>query len=117
VHNYEALRGLLVPVLRARAVAHWLSRFEEAGVPCGRVRSVAEALDSEQVEARGMLLELDHPTLGPGRYLASPIHLSGAGRGSLRPPPLLGQHTEEVLAERLGLSPDEVETLRRQGVV
>ena len=117
VRNYDALRARLVPIFGQRPVAEWLSRLEEAGVPCGRVRTVAEALDGEQVRARGLLLEVEHPTLGPGRYLASPIHLRGAGRGSRRPPPLLGQHTQEVLAERLGLSANEVEELRRQGVV
>lgn len=117
VRNYEALRARVAPVLRERAVAEWLRRLDQAGIPCGRVRTVAEALDSDQVRARGLLLDVDHPTLGPGRYLGSPIHLTGAGRGSRRPPPLLGQHTQEVLAERLGLSANEVADLRRQGVV
>jgi crotonobetainyl-CoA:carnitine CoA-transferase CaiB-like acyl-CoA transferase len=117
VRHYDALRERLAPALRARTVADWLSRLERAGVPCGRVRSVAEALESEQVQARGLLLEVTHSKLGAGRYLGSPIHLSGAGRGSRRPPPLLGQHTQEVLGERLGMSPAEVEELRRQGVV
>jgi crotonobetainyl-CoA:carnitine CoA-transferase CaiB-like acyl-CoA transferase len=117
VRNYDALRARIAPLLRARTVAQWLERLEGAGVPCGRVRSVAEALDSEQVKARGLLLEVEHPRLGAGRYLGSPIHLSEAGRGSRRPPPLLGQHTQEVLAERLGLGPDDVSALRSQGVV
>ena len=117
VRHYTALRELVAPLLRARPVAEWLAVLEAAGVPCGRVRTVAEALDSEQVQARGLLLEVTHPKLGAGRYLGSPIHLSDAGRGSRRPPPLLGQHTQEVLAERVGLSPSEIEELRRQGVV
>ena len=117
VRNYGALRGRLAPLLRSRTVEEWLARLEAAGVPCGRVRTVAEALESEQVKARGLLLEVTHPKLGTGRYLGSPIHLSGSGRGSRRPPPLLGEHTQEVLAERLGMSPAEVEELRRQGVV
>jgi crotonobetainyl-CoA:carnitine CoA-transferase CaiB-like acyl-CoA transferase len=117
VSNYEALRARLAPILSARPVAEWLARLDGAGIPCGRVRTVAEALDSDQVQARGLLLDVDHPTLGPGRYLGSPIHLTGASRGSRRPPPLLGQHTQEVLAERLGLSANEVEELRRQGAV
>jgi crotonobetainyl-CoA:carnitine CoA-transferase CaiB-like acyl-CoA transferase len=117
VRNYEALRSRLVPLLRAAPVAEWLARLEGAGIPCGRVRTVAEALDSEQVAARGLLLDVVHPTLGPGRYLGSPIHLSEAGRGSRRPPPRLGEHTQEVLAERLGVSGEEIEDLRRRGVV
>jgi formyl-CoA transferase/CoA:oxalate CoA-transferase len=117
VRNYEALRARLAPLLRSRPAADWLSGLEKAGVPCGRVRSVAEALDSEQVAARGLLLDVEHPTLGRGRYVGSPIHLEGAGRGSRRPPPRLGEHTGEVLAERLGLAPEEIEELRRQNVV
>jgi crotonobetainyl-CoA:carnitine CoA-transferase CaiB-like acyl-CoA transferase len=117
VSNYAALRARLAPLLRARPVGEWLALLETAGVPCGRVRSVAEALESEQVAARGLLLEVAHPRLGPGRYVGSPIHLGGAGRGSRRPPPLLGEHTQEVLGERLGLSAEEVAALRRAGVV
>jgi crotonobetainyl-CoA:carnitine CoA-transferase CaiB-like acyl-CoA transferase len=81
------------------------------------VRTVADALDGPQVAARGLLLDVMHPTLGAGRYVGSPIGLLGAGRGSLRPPPLLGEHTAEVLAERLGLDAAAVEALRRDGVV
>jgi crotonobetainyl-CoA:carnitine CoA-transferase CaiB-like acyl-CoA transferase len=117
VANYEALRALLAPLLRSRPLDEWLSALAEAGIPCGRVRTVAEALESPQVAARGLLLEVDHPRAGRGRYLGSPITLGGGGRGSRRPPPLLGQHTEEVLGEWLGLSPAEVGDLRRGGVV
>jgi crotonobetainyl-CoA:carnitine CoA-transferase CaiB-like acyl-CoA transferase len=116
VTRYEELRAILGPILAARGADEWIAVLEKAGVPCGRVRSVAEALENPQVAARGLLLELEHPTLGRGRYVGSPIHLDGAGRGSLRPPPLLGQHTAEVLAE-LGLSPPEIESLRQAGTV
>jgi glutaryl-CoA transferase len=104
-------------LLRARPAGEWLRALEEAGVPCGRVRTVAEALENPQVAARGLLLDVEHPRAGRGRYLGSPIRLDGAGRGSRRPPPLLGQHTEEVLAEWLGLSAADVADLRRGGVV
>ena len=117
VANYDALRDVLAPLLRARPAGEWLSALEEAGIPCGRVRTVAEALESPQVAARGLLLDVDHPRAGRGRYVGSPVGLDGAGRGSHRPPPLLGQHTEEVLGEWLGLSPPEVAELRRGGVV
>jgi formyl-CoA transferase len=117
VSNYDALRAHLAPRIRARTVAEWLRAWEGAGIPCGRVRTVAEALDTAQVAARGLLVEVDHARIGRGRYVGSPIHLSDAGRSSRRPPPTLGQHTEEVLSERLGLSAAEVAALREAGVV
>ncbi len=117
VRNGEALRDILVPLLRSKGVGEWLAAFEAAGVPCGRVRSIPEALESPQLAARGLLLDIDHPKLGRGRYVGSPIHLDDADRGDLRPPPLLGEHSAELLAEFLGLGAAEIEALRRDGVI
>ena len=117
VTNYAALRALLAPRFRSRPVMAWLAALEGAGIPCGRVRTVAEALDNPQVSARGLLLETEHATIGSGRYVGSPIHLTGAGRGSTLAPPLLGQHTDEVLRERVGLDAGAIAGLRRDGVV
>ncbi len=117
VEHYGALRALLTPLFRGRSVEAWMTVLGAAGVPCGRVRSVAEALEGPQVAARGLILDVTHETLGAGRYVGSPIGLSGAERGSRRPPPLLGQHTVEVLSERLRLDAEAIEALRRDGVV
>jgi crotonobetainyl-CoA:carnitine CoA-transferase CaiB-like acyl-CoA transferase len=116
VSHAEALRAVLIPLVRTRPVAEWLARWESAGIPCGRVRGVAEALDGPQLEARGMFVDLDHGALGRGRYVGSPLHLDGAARTSPLPPPTLGQHTEVVL-EGLGFGKDERHALRRDGVV
>jgi crotonobetainyl-CoA:carnitine CoA-transferase CaiB-like acyl-CoA transferase len=117
VTNYDALRAHIAARLKTRRVDEWLADWEAAGIPCGRVRTVAEAIDLPQVEARGLLVDIDHPTAGAGRYVGSAIHLSDATRSSRRAPPVLGQHTDEIFSERLGLGPAEVSALRQAGVV
>ena len=117
VVNYDALRAVLAPLMKTRPVSEWLAALESAGIPCGRVRTIGEALDHPQLEARGLIVEREHPKVGRGRYVASPIHLSDAQRASALPPPTLGQHTDEVLIERAGLTSAEVAALRAEGVV
>ena len=117
VENYDELRAVLAPLFRSRPTESWLNALEAAGIPCGRVRTVAEALESPQVAALGLLLDLEHPAIGRGRYVGSAVNIRGFARNSHRPPPLLGQHTAEVLAERLGLSAESIADLRREGVV
>ena len=116
VSNYSALREVLEACLRERTVDEWVGELERAGIPCGRVRSVGEALENPQTIARGLLVEIDHPKVGRRRYVGNPIHLDGADRHAVRPPPLLGEHTEEVLAE-LGYATDEIDRLKRDAVV
>lgn len=117
VTHYGALREVLIPILKSRGVEEWISAFGAAGVPCGRVRTVGEALDGPQVTSRGLVIALDHPTLGRGRYVGSPIRLDRAFAPSLRPPPLLGEHADEILRGELGLTQEQVEALRAQGLV
>jgi crotonobetainyl-CoA:carnitine CoA-transferase CaiB-like acyl-CoA transferase len=117
VTNYDALKAVLDPLMRSRPVGEWEEALTAAGIPNGRVRSVGEALESPQIRARGLLLDVEHPALGKGRYVGNPVHLSGATRGSLRPPPRLGEHTEEVLRERLGMPAEEVARLKGEGVL
>ncbi len=94
----EELRALLEPVFRARPVAAWEQSLGDAGVPAGRVRSVAEILESPQLRARGMLVERDHPAVGKLRLVGNPVQFGDRSRTAVLPPPLRGEHTEEVLA-------------------
>jgi crotonobetainyl-CoA:carnitine CoA-transferase CaiB-like acyl-CoA transferase len=117
VSHYDALREVLAPLMKSRDVEEWLAALEDAAVPCGRVRTVGEALTSAHVASRGLILELDHPRLGHSRYVGNPIRMDGTRSASPLPPPLLGEHTEEILAHELGMAGDRIEALRRAGVV
>jgi crotonobetainyl-CoA:carnitine CoA-transferase CaiB-like acyl-CoA transferase len=117
VIRYAALRPVLSGVFRPRALAELLEILRAAGVPCGAVRSIDEALADPQVLAREMVQAVDHPTIGALKLLGLPVKLS-ATPGSVRtPPPRLGEHTLSVLTRDLGLSDTVVAALAGAGVV
>jgi crotonobetainyl-CoA:carnitine CoA-transferase CaiB-like acyl-CoA transferase len=114
-------RGVLVPmleqVMRTRTKAQWLAALEAARVPCGAINNLAEVFADRQVNERAMVNTWSHPLRDDVRLVASPIKLSGTPVRTDRPPPLLGQHTHEVLAELLGWDAERIETLRKQGAI
>ena len=100
--NRDAVFGLLNETFAANTREYWLDRMVAAGVPAGAVRNVSEAIESPEVAARGMVTTVDHPTAGPLRLLGSPYHFSDTPTATPEAPPLLGQHTEQVLRDLLG---------------
>lgn len=114
-------RGSLVPlmneIMAARPAEEWIKRFETAGVPAGRIKTVADVCESEHLAARGMIATLAHPAAGPVRVMGVPVRLHATPGAVALPPPRLGEHTAEVLGGLLGLAPDRVEDLRARGVV
>jgi crotonobetainyl-CoA:carnitine CoA-transferase CaiB-like acyl-CoA transferase len=113
-------RATLVPLLaermRARPRAEWLAALEAAKVPGGPINGLDEVFVDPQVQARGMTVSMSHPLAGEVRLVASPIKLSGTPVQYRRAPPLLGEHTDEVLRE-LGLDAAEIATLRADAVI
>jgi len=119
--NRVANRGTLIPLLNevfaTRPADEWLRRLEEAGVPAGRIKSVAEVCESAHLKARGMAVRLAHPKAGGITVMGVPIRRWDTPGAARVPPPLLGQHTEEILTRVLRLPKARVERLRAAGVV
>jgi crotonobetainyl-CoA:carnitine CoA-transferase CaiB-like acyl-CoA transferase len=114
VEHRAELIPLLAQRLRERPADEWIEELDAAGVPVGKVRTVPEALAAAAAAGRPATLTVDHPTAGPLGLVASPIW--GVSTGAPSPPPLLGQHTSEVLTE-LGRSTSEIDALAERGVV
>lgn len=113
-------RGELEPILdehfAQRDADAWLEKLREARIPCGPVNTLPDILSDAHFQARGGLLEMAHPAAGDLRMLANPIHFSQTPPIYDRHPPLLGQHTEEVLAE-VGYSPTDIAAFQESGAV
>jgi crotonobetainyl-CoA:carnitine CoA-transferase CaiB-like acyl-CoA transferase len=113
-------RGTLIPritkALAARGCAEWTGLLNTAGVPAGPVNTVPAALEQPQVAAREMVVDVEHPVAGTLRTLGSPIKLSAQPASIRRPPPTLGQHTDEILAQA-GYPAARIAELREAGVI
>ncbi len=117
VQNRDTLIPLLNEILGARTVEEWLKRFEAAGIPAGRIRTVAEVCESEHLKARGMVVTLPHPKAKRVTVMGVPIRLHGTPGRAGAAPPVLGQHTDLVLRTLVGLSRAEIAGLRRKGAI
>lgn len=116
VKHRSALLPLLREIIAQRSTQAWIEALEGEGVPCGPINDIADVFRDPQVVARQLHMELPHP-LGTVPTVASPIRMSGTAVTYRRPPPLLGQHTREVLSELLGLDQHEIAGLQRDGVL
>ena len=116
VLNRAELDAWLVPVTRSRALADWTALLERAQVPGGPINGMDQVFADEQVIARGMRAELEHPVYGPVPTVRNPIRFSETPLEPAGAPPALGQHNEEVLRS-LGIEPDHLAELRQAGVI
>ncbi len=116
VRHREVLVPLLAERLRGRRRGEWLAALEAAKVPCGPINNLEDVFADPQVQSRAMTTVTPHPHTDRLELVASPIKMSATPPTLRRPPPLLGQHTDEVLAE-LGLAPARIAELRAAGIV
>ena len=114
-------RGVLVPLLeqllKTRTKADWLTALEAAKVPCGAINNLAEVFADPHVQARQMVDHWQHPLAGDLRLVASPLKMSATPVRQDHAPPLLGQHTSDVLGALLGYSAEQQAALRAKGVI
>ena len=117
VSHRDELTTLLNEVLSRRAAAEWMEALRAAGIPCAPINTVPEAFAHPQAAARDMVLEVEHPTAGKIKLAGFPYKFSETPAEVRLAPPLLGQHTLEILVEVLGYSEADVKRLREQAVV
>ena len=117
VRNRATLVPVLEPILKGRPKAAWLAALEAAKVPCGAINNLAEVFADQQVTERRMVNEWAHPLRSGLRLVASPIKLGATPVRTDLPPPMLGQHTAEVLHELLGWGPDKLGPLKQGKVI
>lgn len=113
----DEIEPRIAAITATRTVAEWQRLLSEHDVPHAPVLGVTAALAHPHAAARGMVETVEHPAAGPLRLLGRPIKFPGAVQTPLEPPPMLGQHTEEVLSRELGLSEERIAELRRLGVI
>jgi formyl-CoA transferase len=117
ITNRDALKALIVPAMRKRTTAQWIELLEPLGVPCGPINRLDQVFSDPQVVHRGMRVEVPHPVCGVLPLVANPIKFSRTPITYTDPPPLLGQHTDDVLGSMLGMSVEEISALRTRGIV
>jgi formyl-CoA transferase len=114
VRNRAALIERIEAITAREPCARWLEACDAAKVPCGPINDYAQTFEDPQVRARGMVVDVEHPVLGPLRTLGSPIKMSATPTVASRRAPLLGEHTREVL-EEIGCSEEEIRAVMAEG--
>jgi crotonobetainyl-CoA:carnitine CoA-transferase CaiB-like acyl-CoA transferase len=117
VRNRKELSPRVQAILATRSNESWLSIFGAVGVPCGPIHTLDEVYQLPQVQARKMVFQMEHPLAGKVPLTANPIHFHQAPIHYDLPPPLLGQHTREILSQWLDLTEADVERLSLGGAI
>ena len=117
VQNRQLVTDKLAPVLRSHPTAWWVERLEALSIACGPINKLAEVFADPQVQARGAVREMEHGSGAKVKVIANPVRLSETPADYRLPPPILGEHTDSVLRESLGLDEARLKQLRANGVI
>ena len=117
VQHRKQLVPLLEAMTRKKTKADWITLLEKANVPCGPINNMKEVFENPQVIARNLQINVPHPTVGDMKLLGSPMKLSKTPTELRMAPPTLGQHTNEILHDRLNLDEDAIAQLRKKGII
>ena len=117
LRNADELSVAMNSALAKRTIAEWLEIFEKANVPCSPIKSIAEVFDDSHVQSRGARIDLPHPLSGTVPGIANPMRFSKSPVAYDRAPPLLGEHTDEILSAVLGMSEVDIAALHKSGAV
>ena len=117
VANRDVVDGMLDQAFAGDTVDAWITKLKAAGVPCGRINSVAQALTEPHTAARQMVETVEHPTVGALKVLGIPFKFSDTPGSVRRAPPVLGQHTDEILMQDLGMDAPAIAKLRAEKVI
>jgi formyl-CoA transferase len=117
VENRESLIPLVAEVMASKSCDEWIAVLVEAAIPCGPVNNMESLFNDPQVRHRGMIADVAHPTIGSLRLTGIPVKYSATPGEVKLPPPLLGEHTDEILSSVLEYPPESIAALRTDGVV
>jgi crotonobetainyl-CoA:carnitine CoA-transferase CaiB-like acyl-CoA transferase len=117
VANRESLAEVLNEAFAARDAREWIEELHQVGIPSGVINTIADVFNHPQAQERELKIEIEHPTAGVLSFPGYPYKFSATPAEARRPPPLLGEHTDEVLVELLEYSPEEVQELHKRGVI
>ncbi len=117
VRHRDLLVDMISGRMRSRPAREWLSLLEPSGVPCGPINDLSQVFSDPQVRHRGLEVRAPHPAAGEVRMVANPIKFSATPITHDTPPPLLGEHTEQVLSRVLGMSDGEIDRIRKEGLI
>ncbi len=117
VQNREEIISILASIFKTDSVLAWLQKLDEVEIPCGPINNFEQVFSMPQVREREMLVQMEHPTIGALPLVGSPLKMSATPVDYRFPPPLMGEHTEDILRDVLGYSDEKVKELRDRGCV